>query len=465
MSDDAFDEVLRHAEARIGSTLKGKWTLDQLLGVGGMAAVYAATHRNHKRVAIKVLHQELSFNAAVRQRFQREGYVANMVQHPGAVSVDDDDLGEDGCAFLVMELLDGETLDARWARKDRRLPPGEVLALMDRVLDTLAAAHAHGIVHRDLKPENLFFTRDAQVKVLDFGIARVRELSGGSKTQTGSLMGTPSFMPPEQARGRWDEVDAQSDLWAVGATMFTLLSGELVHVAGTVNEALVLAVTQPARSLGAVRPDLPQALIAFVDKALAYDKQARWPDALAMQTALREAYAALQSDWDEDTVLDDAAASLPEKPAGGHASAVGNVTELVTAKSNHPLATVAQHRLPLIAGGALLGAALLASLAISTCGGGPRAVLPEVASPAAAVAPVAPANSALSAAPAITPPVQPPLALEDLPPDVEAKRPAPAAAATHSLAPLPLSTKPTASAASKAAKPTSKTADPFAARE
>ncbi len=190
MSDDAFNEVLRHAETRIGSTLKGKWRLDQLLGVGGMAAVYAATHRNNKRVAIKVLHPELSFNAAVRQRFQREGYVANMVQHPGAVSVDDDDLGEDGCAFLVMELLDGETLEARWERKGKRLPTTEVLAFTDRVLDTLAAAaHARGVVHRDLKPENLFFTRDAQMKVLDFGIARVRELSGSTKTQTGSLMG------------------------------------------------------------------------------------------------------------------------------------------------------------------------------------------------------------------------------------------------------------------------------------
>ena len=242
--------------------------------------------------------------------------------------------GDDGCAFLVMELLDGETLDARWQRKGKRLPVSEVLALMDRVLDTLAAAHARGIVHRDLKPENLFFTREAAVKVLDFGIARVRELSGASKTQTGSLMGTPTFMPPEQARGRWDEVDAQSDLWALGATMFTLLTGRFVHDAGTVNEALVLAVTEPATSLGVVRPDLPDAVVEFVDRALAYEKQGRWPDALAMQAGLREAYAALESDWDEHTVLSDAAASLPDGPvktAGG----VG-ATALVTSTSAHP---------------------------------------------------------------------------------------------------------------------------------
>ena len=92
MTDDAFDESLRQANARVGSTLKGKWTLDYLLGVGGMASVYAATHRNQKRVAIKMLHPELSFNAVVRQRFLREGYVASTVQHPGAVSVFDDEV-------------------------------------------------------------------------------------------------------------------------------------------------------------------------------------------------------------------------------------------------------------------------------------------------------------------------------------------------------------------------------------
>jgi len=117
---ELFDPLMVRAQQRIGQVLREKWRLDALLGVGGMAAVYAATHRNQKRVAIKMLHPELSFNSAVRQRFLREGYVANTVQHSGAVSVDDDDVSEDGCAFLVMELLDGETLDARWARKGRR---------------------------------------------------------------------------------------------------------------------------------------------------------------------------------------------------------------------------------------------------------------------------------------------------------------------------------------------------------
>jgi serine/threonine-protein kinase len=294
MTDDALDDFVLRLEARVGLTLKGKWRLDRLLGVGGMASVYAATHRNNKRVAVKMLHPELSMNTAIRQRFQREGYVANSVGHPGAVSVDDDDVTDDGCAFLVMELLEGETVDARWERKGRLLEATEVLALVDQVLETLAAAHDNGIVHRDLKPENLFLTHGGQVKVLDFGIARVRELSAsGSNTQTGSLMGTPTFMPPEQARGRWAEVDGASDIWAVGATMFTLLTGRFVHLSTTVNEALVLAVTQPAPSVGGVGVALPTEVVALVDRALAYEKVQRWPDARTMQEALRHAYSML----------------------------------------------------------------------------------------------------------------------------------------------------------------------------
>src|SRR4051812_2990009 len=149
-------ERARLARARVGTVLKKKWHLDQLLGVGGMAAVYAATHRNKKRVAIKMLHAEYSLDEAIRKRFRREGYIANSVGQRGAVAVDYDDVSEDGLAFLVMELLDGETIEQRWLRKGRVLSPQEALSVVDQVLETLAFAHAAGIVHRDLKPENMF---------------------------------------------------------------------------------------------------------------------------------------------------------------------------------------------------------------------------------------------------------------------------------------------------------------------
>jgi len=286
-----LDPLMLQARARLGTVLREKWRLDALLGVGGMAAVYAATHRNGSRVAVKILHAELSINAQVKARFLREGYVSNVVGHEGAVRVSDDDTADDGAAFLVMDLLDGETLEDRRVRFGGRLPEDEVLSMAEQLLDVLAAAHAKGVIHRDLKPENVFLTRTGQVKVLDFGIARLRELSTASTaTKGGSTMGTPAFMAPEQARGLWDDVDAQSDLWACGALMFNLLSGRQVHEGRTSNEYLLSAMTNAAPLLEAVVPGVGAAVAHVVDRALAFDKSERWPDARRMQEAVRRAY-------------------------------------------------------------------------------------------------------------------------------------------------------------------------------
>ena len=292
LTSDAADR----AQKRVGKVIKGKYALNRVIGVGGMAAVYAATHRNKKRFAVKMLHPEVALDQDVTQRFTREGYVANTVGHPGTVEVFDDDVTDDGAPFLVMELLQGETLEARWERKDEQLPPTEVLPVVDQLLDVLIAAHGKGIVHRDLKPENLFLTRDGRLKVLDFGIARLREVSKASQaaTRAGSLLGTPAFMAPEQSRGRWDEVDGQTDIWAVGAVIFTMLSGRYVHEADTVNEQLIMAATVPAPSIAKFIPELPPALVELVDRALAFNKINRWPDALAMQKATQAVIADFQ---------------------------------------------------------------------------------------------------------------------------------------------------------------------------
>ncbi|MGH7293742.1 MAG: serine/threonine-protein kinase [Polyangiaceae bacterium] len=202
-----------HSLERVGSVLNDKWTLERLIGVGGMAAVYAARHRNGARAAVKVLHPELSRHREVRERFLREGYAANKVEHPSVVKVMDDDViasGPDaGTAYLVMELLEGESLQDRLERG----PPvseREFLAIAEKVLDVLDSAHARNVVHRDLKPENLFLlhgdggndTDPLRVKVLDFGLARL--LDGQTITSYGLALGTPSFMSPEQAAGRID---------------------------------------------------------------------------------------------------------------------------------------------------------------------------------------------------------------------------------------------------------------------
>ncbi|MGH7298750.1 MAG: serine/threonine-protein kinase, partial [Polyangiaceae bacterium] len=285
------DPMLMRAKARVGQVLKEKWRLDVLLGVGGMAAVYAVTHRNGSRAAVKVLHAELSTHHEVRTRFLREGYVANAVGHEGAVRITDDDIAEDGSAFLVMELLDGETLEDRRVRCGGQLGEDEVLWLADQLLDVLAVAHANGVIHRDLKPENVFVTRLGQVKVLDFGIARLREVTSKSTaTVSGATMGTPAFMSPEQARALWDEVDARSDLWAVGATMFNLLTGQLVHDGRTTNEQLLSAMTKEAPPLASVLPSATPAVCQLVDRALSFEKDRRWRDAGRMQDAGRTAY-------------------------------------------------------------------------------------------------------------------------------------------------------------------------------
>jgi serine/threonine-protein kinase len=287
------EELVRRAESARGKLLRDKWRLDQVLGIGGMATVYSATHRNGKRAAVKVLHPEAALAPTVKERFLREGYLANKVDNPGAVSILDDDVDADGTVFLVMELLDGETLDTRLSRMGNKIPVLELLQVIDQVIDCLHAAHGKGIVHRDIKPGNLFITRNGTVKILDFGIARLdtgEKKTGGTGGQT---LGTPGFMSPEQARGRWNEVDAQSDLWAVGAVMFAALSGHHVHEAPTVNEQLLAAMTVPARPIREIVADTPEPVAVLIDKALSFSKEGRWPDARSLQQALRTAYEAV----------------------------------------------------------------------------------------------------------------------------------------------------------------------------
>jgi serine/threonine-protein kinase len=288
------DEQASDAGSRVGTVLRGKYRIDAVLGIGSMGAVYKVTHRNQAEFALKVLHADVS-SRELRHRFLREGYAANSVKHPGAVLVVDDDVTEDGAPFLVMELLHGESVDSLWKRASRRLTPRAALAIGHQILDVLAAAHAKGIVHRDIKPANLFVTRDGVAKVLDFGIARAKQadVAAACDTGTGVMLGTPAFMAPEQAIAKARAIDGQTDLWAVGATLFTLMSGEYVHEGETGPELLINAASVPARSLARVMPGMPPPVIEVVDRALAFEKSARWPSAVAMREALGAAYAGM----------------------------------------------------------------------------------------------------------------------------------------------------------------------------
>jgi eukaryotic-like serine/threonine-protein kinase len=298
MSDD---DVLREATRRVGTILGGKYTIDGVLGIGGMAVVYSATHRNRKRFALKVLHAELSARRDIRARFLREGYVANSVNHPGVVAVLDDDVDADGSAFLVMELLEGATVDDLRSRLGGRLPLREALAVAHELLDVLAVAHERAIIHRDIKPANLFVSTAGHVKVLDFGIARLRDVASSvQSTRAGAIVGTPSFMAPEQALAQGDEIDPRTDVWAAGATLFTMLSGQFVHEGDNARQTMIKAATAPARSLGDVAPDTPPAVVELVAKALAFERSARWGTAAAMREAVAQIHQALFGAFSHD---------------------------------------------------------------------------------------------------------------------------------------------------------------------
>lgn len=288
----------------VGRVLCEKWRLEAMLGRGGMATVWAATHRNGRRVAIKVLNAALSNDLRLRERFTREGYVANRIQHAGVTEVIDDEVSEDGLVLLVLELLEGQTLRDRWVDAGRKLATAEVIDVAIDVLDILVAAHAAGVVHRDVKPDNIFVLEDGTIKLLDFGIARLREVSGfDHHTSTGVMLGTPAYMPPEQALGHWDRVSAQTDVFAVGATMWTLLTGTLVHEARTAQELVIAAGTKQARPLAKVMPSVPKGLARVIDRALAFEADERWTDADAMKSAL----IAVRDGVDEPHQPDDAA--------------------------------------------------------------------------------------------------------------------------------------------------------------
>jgi serine/threonine-protein kinase len=302
-------ELEARAQSRLGAILRDKYRLDYVLGYGGAATVYAATHRNSSRVALKLLHPELALEAEVRTRFLREGYVANKVKHPGAVAVIDDDVTEEGWAFLVMELLVGMTAHSLWEAWSFRLTPPLVTAITLQILDVMESAHQNGIVHRDLKPDNVFLTPQGEAKVLDFGIARVQD-SGGRRTNVGSVLGTPAFMAPEQAASRSRDIDARTDLWAVGAIGFTLLTGDIVHPAENPGQILIAAATRPARPLGPLAPEVPAGIVAVFDRALAFDRAERWPSAGAMRDALRQAAEQVYGQAPGPSVIGDALVGL-----------------------------------------------------------------------------------------------------------------------------------------------------------
>ena len=274
-----------------GRLLGGRYRLLRLLGQGGMGSVYEAQHTLiDRRVAVKMLHAALGKDAELSERFMREARTASSIRHPGIIEVQDVDRDEDGALYIVMELLEGQSLGQRL--RHGPIAPAFAVAVMVQVLDALEAAHQRGIVHRDLKPDNVFLVyrpgEPPQAKILDFGISKVEELEEGdvSLTRTGTVMGTPHYMAPEQARGERD-LDARADVWAIGIMLYRMLSGAFPYDGDSYNRIMSRILVEPVPSLTDAVPGLPAGLVEVVDRALVKDRAQRTASAADLAEALR----------------------------------------------------------------------------------------------------------------------------------------------------------------------------------
>ncbi len=286
-----------------GTVVGGKYRLEEPIGRGGMASVWRATHTTlESSVAVKFLETFGSGRDKMAKRFLREARLAGGLKHRNVVQILDFGVMDDGQPFMVMELLEGTSLADRFDHGPP-LSDVELFEIVAQVLSGLAAVHDAGIVHRDVKPDNIFLVRDADgdyPKLLDFGISRgVGAEAGDTRvTNTGAVIGTPLYMSPEQARGMSD-VDRRTDVWSIGMVLWEGLTGELPFEAEHMGDVLIRVATEDAPSIALSRPDLPEAVVSLIGRALSRDREARFSEARAMREVLLEAANRLAEDRGE----------------------------------------------------------------------------------------------------------------------------------------------------------------------
>ncbi|HEX6838466.1 MAG TPA: serine/threonine-protein kinase, partial [Polyangia bacterium] len=280
------------SEIHAGTVLGETYEITELLGQGGMGAVWTAKHLRlpGKRVAIKVLHGVAASDRESYARFRREAEIASRIGHPNIVTVHDFNVLPSGTPYLVLEYLEGEDLAHRLVRG--KLPLPAALAIARQIGSALHAAHKADVVHRDLKPGNVFLVATEiggelvdQVKVLDFGISKIRG-SQTVQTQDSVLLGTPQYMAPEQALGKNTEIDARTDVFALGAIVYEMLSGRPAFMGETLAEVVFKVVYDKQPPLAELEPGLPKNVVDAVEQALAKDANQRFADVGAFINAL-----------------------------------------------------------------------------------------------------------------------------------------------------------------------------------
>src|SRR5215213_9398434 len=295
-------EVLEADPASIVDTvLDGQYQMEALLGKGGMGAVYRARHiLLGDRVAIKVLPPEVRTNAEWLRRFRREGQAARRFRHPNSVTVYDLRTSADGTIYMVMEFVEGHTL-ADELKTRGRFTAAEAFEILTPIMSVLDTAHSMGVVHRDLKPENIMVGTPAEggepvVKLLDLGIAKMREIAGDkggntALTTAGQVLGTPYYMSPEQwgeiPRDGSSEIDGRADIYSLGLVFYEMILGRRPLAGKTLHELRREHVTTAPRPLHEVAPDVPRGFSDAIERAIAKDRGDRQPTARALANELR----------------------------------------------------------------------------------------------------------------------------------------------------------------------------------
>jgi eukaryotic-like serine/threonine-protein kinase len=277
-----------------GDILDGRYQLLRDLGRGAAGVVFEARHLFTGRfVAIKMVAP--GFRAAslseLRARLQREGQALASIQHPGVVDVLDGGVTLDGASYVVMEMLEGRTLEGLLSARTKFSVQNTAAVALQRC-DALAAAHQVGIVHRDVKPSNIIVVRDRdgheRLKLVDFGVAKMEQPGSDKLTGVGAVIGTPAYMSPEQLLAL-DDVDSTSDVYAVGVTMFECLSGTMPYAGSYAQVLLGATGNDPAPSLASVATDLPLPVVRVVDRAIAKSRRVRFPSVLELAAAIEAA--------------------------------------------------------------------------------------------------------------------------------------------------------------------------------
>ncbi|MEZ4401888.1 MAG: protein kinase [Kofleriaceae bacterium] len=382
----------------LGQTLAGRYLIQRKLGEGGMGAVYLAQHTVlEKAVALKVLHGEFARKPDLVERFMQEARAASRIRHENVIDISDFGSAPDGIVFFAMELLQGHDLHEEIARArlaKTRLPWDRSRKIFLQVCSALSAAHAQGIVHRDLKPENIYLVEwlghKDFVKLLDFGIAKLTEVSEGDRklTRTGMLFGTPEYMSPEQARG--ENVDHRVDVYAMGCILHQLVTGRVPFEAENFMGILSLHLTEPPPPIGAdalAEIGAPTELEAIIARALAKSRAERWQTIDEMANAIRALHGEEAQPIHEPTVPR-VQSSAPRTGAPVRTEWKGQLS--VPTEDDAP-PPPARSKLPLILGGlAVVGTAVVAVVLLAGGGGKPTAAPAPTPGPGIATDPPAP---------------------------------------------------------------------------